>query len=695
MVSLSDWKRDDNEKGDVLPLEARLALLRRWSRDFAEIYNSQFVHISRSDLPPTKMLDILSLGKEGISQFWGRLVTHLEPYERYALWQDVMLWALQHCLDKSLDFLDVTISHPSITAARFAVQDALKLIVSAHLNEQDVEQKIKDTLFRLLCTFAETNISRGDHDNQVSQKIVYLVLRHSDNYQAQSLFNILLTSQSDIHPNSLLHFMDRFTRMGRPDLAMDALRRLVACGADVSHETVQFSCITLLRTRFDDIEWYRIQSNLVTEMLELGIRPEIPMLNAMMTNAVEASDYQTAHAIFQTARAHGIRRDTVTYSILLKEAVQTLDMDLVAKIMHLAEEDGALPGNNELVFSLVATLLQIAQHENRTNAASFRNYSAILQIYTRYCDTKPLEELGIYIKSYTDEQTFEQRCQPSPKLLTVVVMSYIRLRAKIHHIEKLYHNYQSLVEQNHPIIAPTATTEYLANAFLHRLGESRFTLNACTQVIRNMLEPSPSFMVQVAKPNLQTWSILARAYFSFGKQDAGRRIIQKMREMGIEPSQVTWNIVVSGFVAAQDVTMAVDTVKQMEAAGFEVDAHTLKALTKVRDRKELLNALRSTTTGSEQSHASAQVIGSFTPTTDGDVDIDGEADNALDSAYKALAPIEGNEFDKASSDVNGNYGKGETIASKSLDESPTKKRINGGKVLDNLNMDQTLLQSGL
>ncbi|KAL8711380.1 MAG: hypothetical protein Q9220_004277 [cf. Caloplaca sp. 1 TL-2023] len=634
-LSLADWKRNDNETGDTLPLEDRIGLLKRWSHDFANIYNGRTVHIPQSVLSQAEMLDILSLTKENIPRSWGRLVAGLEPHERHILWQDVMLWALQNRLDKSADFLDVTISDPSITAARFAVQDALKFIISACLEEQGAEQKTIATLHRLLCTFAESSVLQGDHYYQMSQKMVYLVLRHSDNHQAQYLFKVLLTSRSDIHPNSLLHFMDRFTHMGRPDLAMDALRMIVACGADVSHETVQLSCITLLRFRFDDVEWYRIQSNLVTEMLELGIRPEIPMLNAMITNAVEASDYQTAHAIFQTARAHGIRRDTITYSILLKEAVQTLDTDLVAKVMHLAEEDGALPRNNELVFSLIATLLQVAQSRSTPDASSFRSYSTILQIYTRYCDTQPLKEIGIYVAPNTGGTKVGHLSQPSPKLLAIMIMSFIRLRAKPHQTEKLYHNYQSLVEQNHPLFALTALTDHLSNAFLHCLGRSRNTLKACTDVIRNMLEPPASFMVQVAQPTVRTWSILARAYFEFGNPDAGGRIIQKMRELGMEPSHITWNILISGYAAAQDVTAAVDTVKQMETAGFEVDAHTLKALTRVRDRKELLNALQNASIRSEQSLA--QVAESYTQWSD-IVDNDSQVGNAQDGVSKTSTP---------------------------------------------------------
>ncbi|KAI4231596.1 MAG: hypothetical protein L6R40_007685 [Gallowayella cf. fulva] len=536
-----------------------------------------------SALPTSLLWRILNDAIDPICQSWKRLVTGLLPEKHQLLWQEVMLWALQHQVDKAMQFLDATISNPTIIAPRYAAEDALKHIVSESLDGQVVDSETKNKLHNLICRFATASM--------LPQKVIYLATRHSDNDQVQALYEVLLNSRRTVHPHSLTHFMDRFTRMGRPDLAMDTLRRIATFGANVSYETVQFSCMKLLRTRFDDVGWYKIQSQLATEMLELGIRPGIPMLNAMICNAVEACDYQTAQAMFETARIHGIRRNAITYSILLKGALQCLDENLVERIMQMAEEDGTLPRNNELVFDLVVTMLQIARLNDTNLLTSARKYRAILRIYARYCNILPLQDLGIYIDVEEDHATASVVSEPSPKLLSVMLLSYIRLRGSPGDVEALYHRYQSLVDQNHHLIAATAKTEHLANGFLLFLGKNRTTFKTCPIILRNMLRPSASTTVTVAKPSVITWSILTNTYFLQGQRAAAEKVIQMMREHGVEMNQVTWNTVISRYASMQDAPAVVNAMKGMESAGFEADSYTLRALAKMTDRNQLLDAL--------------------------------------------------------------------------------------------------------
>ncbi|KAL8914830.1 MAG: hypothetical protein Q9171_000666 [Xanthocarpia ochracea] len=517
-----------------------------------------------------------------------------------------MLWALQHQIDKAVAFLDVTLSDSSMPAPRHAVEDSLKHIVSVSLQGQVANLQRKNDIHRLFCTFAEASMLRDDRTHSISQKIVYLVMRHSDNHQARVLYEVLLHARLDVDPNTLIHFMDRFTRMGRPDLAMHVLKRIAASGVNLSFESVQYSCVTLLRTQFDEVDWYKIQSYLVTEMLELGIRPGIPMLNAMILNAVEACDYQTAQAMFETARIHGIRRDTITYSILLKGAVHSLHESLVRRIMHMAEEDGALPNNNELVFSLVITMLQRAQFNDRKKMGSARRYRAILKIYSRYCNISPLQELGIYIDTDNHVDTAGTVTEPSPKLLSIMIVSYIRLIGRPGFVQELYNRYQSHVDQNHNLIAPIAETDHLANAFLLGLGRHTATFKICPIILRNMLEPSVTTTVKVAQPTINTWSIAARSYFFHGQRAAGEKIVEMMRARGVPPTLVTWNTVVSGYASLQDASGVVKVMKGMEAAGIEADSYTLKAMAKIRDRDRLLNALRKAAANDEKAWAQTQ-----------------------------------------------------------------------------------------
>ncbi|KAL8909759.1 MAG: hypothetical protein Q9207_000069 [Kuettlingeria erythrocarpa] len=331
-------------------------------------------------------------------------------------------------------------------------------------------------------------------------------------------------------------------------------------------------------------------------MLEMGIRPGIPMLNAMILNAVEAGDFPTAYAIFETARIHGIRRNTITYSTMLKIALHNLDVDLVDKIMLMAEEDGTLPRNNRLVFHLVLTIMQIARGKTTSwnPRSSEGRYRSMLRIYARYCDVDPLREMRIYV-DIGKHVTIGPISPPSPQLLAAMIIGYIQFFGQPFSIQALYYRYQKLLAQNHPLIAPTAGTDHLANAFLLRLGLSQATFAMCPIILRNMIEPPASTVFEVAKPTVQTWSIVLRSYFLNGQRAAAEKTLQMMRSRGIQPNLVTMNIIITGYATMQDAPAAVDAMQEMNAAGFEADAITYRGLTRIVKREELMDALRKST----------------------------------------------------------------------------------------------------
>ncbi|KAL9602265.1 MAG: hypothetical protein Q9219_001990 [cf. Caloplaca sp. 3 TL-2023] len=491
-------------------------------------------------------------------------------------------------------FLSATVlsSADIFEAPRYAVEDVLNYLVSEHLQADVADERTRNKLHRLFLDYVGLIGSDDGHTRSVSQWSITLLLRHSDHLRALTLFHALIKTESKVHAQSLLQFMNKFTQQGRPDLAMEALRRHVASGAGVSSGAVQSSCMALLRMPFDHNERYRIQSHLLTEMLELGIRPGMPMLNTMILNAVEACDYQTAQAMFETARTHGIRRDTITYSILLKIARDRLDASFVETIMQSAEEDGALPRDNKLVFRLLVTILEIAQAHNPGTVDGASWYRTMLQVYTRYCDTRPLVDLGIYLNVDGQVGASSLISQPSPQLLAIMILGYIRFSGQHFGVRNLYHRYQTLVAGNHDLIAPTTKTQHVANAFLQCLGQDKRTLAMCPLILKDMLNPPASVIVQIARPNVQSWSIVLKSYFFHGQIAAGKKILKMMRERGVEPNEVTMNTIIAGYARMQDAFAAVNALQQMEVLGFAADSYTFKGLTRVIDRDQLLDALR-------------------------------------------------------------------------------------------------------
>ncbi|KAL8971547.1 MAG: hypothetical protein Q9183_001006 [Haloplaca sp. 2 TL-2023] len=600
-VSFARWRPSITNPKDSNALEEIKPLTWRWTRSFAQIYDGEIYDVPLPVISPSQILHMLQKSKEQLIVLWRRYTAESSPDQCFCLWQDVMLWALERDIDRATSFVDATISDSGIAVPRYVIEDALKCIVSAYSQAQVAEPTTWDKLHNLVRSFAAKSMLQEEVIPSMPQKIVYLLLQHSDDTRTQRLYETLAVSQSYLHPYTLTRFMDKFAQMGKPDLAMNALAKITAFSdlharlvSQEVGEVVRQSCITLLRTRFGESEWYRIQSQLATDMLEMGIHPNIAMLNTMILNAVEAGDYQTAQAIVETARLHGIRRDTVTYSILLKGASERLDESLIANIMQMAEEDGALPRNDKLVACLVATILRIQQESDKGTVTRAQGYRTMLRVYARYADTRPLWDLGIYLRSETELETSGEVSSPSPQLLGTMIIGYIALFGRVRDVQDLYFRYQSFVAQDHPLIAPTAETDYVANSFLLCLGRDKSTFKVSSIILKNMLEPSSWTTAKVAPPTVKSWTIALASYILNGQRAAADAILHKMRETGTTPNNVTWNAIISGHAGAQDVTATVDAMKSMESAGFGVDSDTLTALNRFRSRDQLLEALRNT-----------------------------------------------------------------------------------------------------
>ncbi|KAI4216410.1 MAG: hypothetical protein LQ351_001420 [Letrouitia transgressa] len=353
---------------------------------------------------------------------------------------------------------------------------------------------------------------------------------------------------------------------------------------------VQRSCIKILRNHSEDTDWYKTSLSYQAQMLEIGIQPRHTMLNAMIMTAVEAEDFETAYSIFDVAKSRRMRRGTTMYSVIFKGVAQSLNHNVLEGLVLRAEEEGALPRNNPLVFCLLVTVWKLLYRGREPGSQSPQVYTAMLQIYARYCDVFPLQELGIYKPEKS--KRVEPISKPTPEILCMMLLGFMAQYSNSNHLLDLYMRYHSLVKQNHPLIAPIAETDHVANAFVLHLGRNIRTLPACPMILRNMLEPPVIANINVAEPSVQTWSILAFSYSIQGQKQAAERVLAMMRERGYRPNDVTWNSIINGYAKCQDIKAVVEAMRQMTNEGFEVNSRILRALSHVVDQKGLLSSLR-------------------------------------------------------------------------------------------------------
>lgn len=598
VYSLMPWKSMRRSEGIPLRVDS---LSKSWFRRFA-IISKGSKNIIFCGYRPEHILRLLSLhnNRNSIIKAW----MMFQRPNREIHWHGMMLWALQNSPRRALKLLDASVTTPALRPSRHIVEDCITYLCHFYLAGGKQPDPLKiDTLLRIICNFAEVTVPIPGHDFTLNQHAVFWLLTHCDDHQVEILFETLRRQNMKIHMNTLLHFLERFINMGRISLPLEILRSLVISGCDVSTSNVQSGCVHLLRGSFPVQHRYNIQSSILTQMLEIGIRPKIHMYNVIILNAIEAADYQTAWDMYKVARENGLEPDAFTYSIMMKGAKQNLDTELVEHIIRDAEEDGNLPRDERLVRDVLDALFASELVKSQMSV-----FKALLPIYTRYCDIGPLRDLGLVLDSVDTPSGLKHEVQP-PSSWTVglMIIAYTKQYQDSDLLIHRYMRYHTLLEENHPIIAPTAQLDYISNAFIMALGRSRQSLESCVLVIKHMLEPlkevngvKPAIK---AIPTVQTWTILAQAYLRHGQKLAAEKVIKMMEARGMAPNDITWNIIIRGYSQLQDIDNAVEAVKGMETAGFEVNAYTMKALGWVKDRALMLEALKKAIrTGSENEY---------------------------------------------------------------------------------------------
>ena len=531
----------------------------------------------------------LSVSIRSTHQAW----MHIPPEHRLQVWQDVMLWCLHNNPTRALKLLLASMRGHQLRPPRYVVGDCLQQLAGRFLLKvANPDPWALSSIYHLVHKYAE-GASEGQRVQTIPDQVVFLMLKHCDDKQVSSLLQRFTQGNVQLHANTLLQALARSMDMGNVNSALRLLRLVSKSGFSMDRDQVQKACVRLVRAQYNVPEPFAIQTKILTQILEMGIRPNIWLLNAILLNTVKAGYFDLALQIFEIAKVNNLRPDNITCNILLKGAVLNADRAERRRLVRELENDAELIRDFRLLGDLLHTI-------SKTEEPA---YPAMLALYKNHCDLKPLQELGLSeIEDHfkKDYAVPVKDIWPSADILRQMLCAYIQTHKDSDTLIDDYHRFHNLVLQDHPLITPVARSDHVANAFLMAFGHRAKTLPHCALVLKHMLDDSSFERLSVqseesyprlAAPSVRTWSILASAYSWHGQDRAAEKVLDLMRERGIKPDRITWNTIISGYSSLQKVEEAVDAMKRMEAAGFRPNDRTFKGLSKIYNRKRLLGVL--------------------------------------------------------------------------------------------------------
>ena len=528
-----------------------------------------------------------------IMQIWLKLPL----YGQQLRWEPLMLQALSWNYRDALMILTDCLKKKWVRPAGYQIEDSLDLITCKALRKcQSPDSRFVEAITEAVEIFLREYRTLSGR-SFVSQRTIFLLSKHCSIEYLSSFYNSLQKYNVTVHLNSKLQIIARFIGLRDFRSAWNILRTLTR--SEFSFDQVQSTCAKFLRASRDVPNIYAFRSNMLAQMLQLGLRPNRRVYNTILLNAMEAGDWDTGWRIHQLAKDHGLKPDGYTYTILLKG---TDDIASIEAIRSSALSDGINVQDPHFASALLNSIYCSQESKSRNHAFTF-----LLPHYLEYFSIQPLEDLGMLTYDEKVPETDNKKLQPTRFDLGLLIFTYLKQHENTNQTVALYETYRRLVQARHPIISQLAESTHIANAFLMALRRDPQSLHLCVSVIEHVMRSNPfdsltetspseneldmnSDKRNIAAPDIKTWSILVWAFIRHGQVAAAEKVVKRMQTQKMSPNVVTWNTLVSGYSRLQDADRAVKTLRRMEKYGVQFDDRTLEGLDRIVDRQKLIKA---------------------------------------------------------------------------------------------------------
>lgn len=566
-----------------------------WRTTYSKIYRAALLDMDIQGFPASLMLtdadsSLLEKIKTDCLGSFREAWEALDKSAKAPHWKRLSLWLLQNSPHLALEFLLVTCQ--SVDKPLFVmVSDCFLFLDKYHAGEFQPWEKGGHTYVSLLLTCLDPSNWPVAH---LGQKGVRLYLKNAGPEELYHAWTIVDERRNHIVSETWLCFMRRFTEFGDIHKSLEALELVRRREQDNflmdSQGVMRHCCKLLLLDSVQDTPNGR-NFYILPKLLKMGVRPDRDMMNIVLSNAFKTGDPQVGFDMFRFMRRQSLEPDSFTYLTLLNDAVTRGDRERVQSLIQDIRARGL--EKNDWIASKIfhAHFTFNAKHHDPNDDPNGVFYS-LLDMYNQLYDIAPLKELSIIPPEYTPPPGGDN-LQPSLIALYLMIATYLRCQKRISHAHRVYTKFKALVSQDHPVIAPLASTDHTYNEFLVAFRDDPRGLRPAVRLVEDMLHASnqdrelDDRVTVHGKPSVRTWTILMSA-FTFNKQPlAAEKVREMMAKHGVEYNQVTWNTVINTYANAQNIAEVAKSIKAMEAQGYSMDSYTMKCLRYLQDPERL------------------------------------------------------------------------------------------------------------
>ncbi|RDL37883.1 uncharacterized protein BP5553_05316 [Venustampulla echinocandica] len=581
-----------------------------------------------SKYPPSKgrdmrwdlVTELISMSTStSIRERWREAIPHSGP------WMAVIAIAMRDYPHKALKVLSGTYTDPYPPAP--VVADSLDFIIWYYL---DGTKPTSDGPSVYLYKTITKLLRHGppDYVYLSHPSILLLLSRVPTADHVVELYRSLEEINNPFTADTLAHFASRLADSGPAyqNIAFEILRRIGDLKEPFNSGKMRSICTTMLLNSSRDGKVSH--SEMFEYMMKCGLVPNGIIYNVVLSKMLEAGDSVGGWRLYQRMKNHGPRPSNRTYSILLNDAKCRMDTNDIQRVLTVVKKSQIR--NRFIVADALHSILHFDKQESlralyeaepepyETNRRRPTSLEKMLPIYCEYFSFTPLANLLPGLAQRFPEFVEPQDCprlipiRPPPVIIVIMVTAFLKDCVDPKSPKAFYTHWCKLARDGDPLLIALSKVRdgfyfvHVFNLVLMALGRHAINLPTCLKIIGEMsssgigpaagAEPAgvnkPEPVLRLPKPGVGTWSVLAQIFMAQRQPRAAEKVLAMMRERGIPPNDVTWNILIAGYVRMQNMPMIIDAVDRKERAGCPHDRITFSILRRVEDRRSLFEGLQ-------------------------------------------------------------------------------------------------------
>ncbi|ERT01814.1 hypothetical protein HMPREF1624_00108 [Sporothrix schenckii ATCC 58251] len=358
---------------------------------------------------------------------------------------------------------------------------------------------------------------------------------------------------------------------------------------------------------------------------EAKTEPDAFVYSILMNGAKIGCNYPIIQQVAQSAAAHGVRHPFLwndflqaIYTTALNEARRDrqlkrprvipafpLMVQAYARVFELAPLRKLLPDVN---LDFVAA----ADFASSSSGASRNGPSSRLGAGTNIPSNRHWEfaaQLAPTVRSLPKLSPVEL-VEPTGSTLATMVLGYIQGLSNPYDVITFYTHFRRLLQTGDPMATRLVRDQssQVHDCVVMALTEFEGMLRAALDVVSDMLRDAAAALEADKEggsaaaatsvhgghhppPSVYTWSILINGFMFHRQYKQGERVLNMMRERGVEPNLVTWNTLLAGYARAQRSGNTISTFERLERTGKEPDDFTYRGLSYLNDQTSVVKLL--------------------------------------------------------------------------------------------------------